>query len=105
MGDTSKKDDRGMYLPSDPPPKDPLPSEINLVDLLDKHLLILYRETRTLLELTSQGRPLGKDYAYSMRENIKLLLELIKKEKDLLNSLSKEEIEKLLNHDKDSNGR
>lgn len=94
------KDDNGCYVRSRPeaPPKDPIPSEINLSDLLDKHLLVLYRETRTLLQDTSGGEPLSKDRAHSMRENIKLLMDLIKKEKELLSSIPKEELDKLLNN-------
>jgi len=101
----SIKDENGAYVRSQsasssappPPPQDPIPSEINLSELLDKHLLVLYRETRSLLQETAHGDPLTKDRAHSMRENIKLLMDLIKKEKELLSSLPKEELDKLLN--------
>lgn len=95
------KDENGHYVPSQPASKvaDPIPSDINLSDLLNKHLLILYRETRSLLEETATGKSLSKDRAHSMRENIKLLMDLIKKEKQLLESLPEEELKKLLNND------
>jgi|SRR5579859_6734086 len=97
------KDENGQYLPlpiSKPPKKhrDPKASDISLDDLMDKHLLLLYRETRMLLEESSGGK-LSKDSANSMRENMKLIVELKKKEKELLDNLSNEELEELKNKD------
>ena len=100
-GMVSVKDENGSYLPSHSMPakpeiKDPLKSDISLTDLMDSHLLLLYRETRALLLESATGGKLNKDSALSMRENLKLIMELRKKEKELLESMSDEEIKALI---------
>ena len=97
------KDENGIYqtvkVPEPEKPKkfrDPKASEISLDDLMEKHLTLLYRETRNLLMESSEGK-LGKDSAHSMRENMKLIVELKKKEKEVLSDMSVEELEKLTN--------
>jgi hypothetical protein len=74
---------------------DPAIIDISLDDLLGKSLLILYREIRNLL-IESSGGKLDKDSSQNLRDYIKLLNELKTKEKDVLNTLSDEELEKLL---------
>lgn len=92
------KDSNGIFLPPTPKTeiKDPPKSDINLNDLLDSHLLLLYRQTRALLIASAQNGLLGKDESHCMRENLKLIMELKKKEKELLDELSDEEIERLI---------
>lgn len=97
----SPKDAKGSYLPPEGAPRsetpsDPLPKDINLDDLISKHLLILYRETRSLMVESASGK-LSKDSAISMRDNMRLLFELKKKERELLDNLTDEDIVKLLN--------
>lgn len=99
----SQKDDNGAYLPSGlvPPTKakrirEPSPSGINLSSLMDKHLLLLYRETKHLLTESASGGKLSKDSSYAMRENLKLIMDLKKKEKELLDNLSNEDLAKLI---------
>lgn len=93
------KDESGSYVKEPTPPapisnSDPKISDISLDDLLDKHLLILFRETKNLLMESSSGK-LNKDNSQCMRDNIKLLIELKKKEKELLDALSDEDLERL----------
>lgn len=105
-GQVSVKDSSGAYLPShsSPPPKktrirrpkEPLPSDINLTDLIDKNLLILFRETQKLMRESGTLELLPKDSAHSVRENLKLLVELRKKEKEILDTMTDEDIEKLI---------
>lgn len=71
------------------------PNTVGLDDLLEKNLVILYRETRQLLELSARGI-LGKDNAHSVRENLKLIVDLKKKETDLLTTMTDEDLAKYL---------
>lgn len=77
------------------PPQDPLVKDISLDDLLGKHLLLLYRETRSLLQESARGEKLSRESAQCLRDNLKLLLELKENEKKLLEDLSDEELEKM----------
>lgn len=102
-GSVSIKDDTGAFIKASLPPiekkkavRDPKPSQISLGELMDKHLLLLYRETRALLMESGNGGRLSKDSATMMRENLKLIVELRKKEKELLDQLSDDEIKKLI---------
>lgn len=79
------------FLPKQVAVEEETYSGVNLGDLLEKHLNVFYRETRSLLERSSHGK-LDKDSAHSMRENIKLLLDLKKKEKELLDELTIDEL-------------
>lgn len=102
------KDENGIFVrpaasasSAEPPlPKkrnrDPKPSDISLNDLMDKHLLLLYRETKMLLQESSKGAKLSKESALCVRENLKLLMELKKKEKELLDTASDAELKKLV---------
>lgn len=85
--------------PAEPPKKRrirvPKANEISLTDLVNKHLLLLYRETRHLLVESTTGK-LSKDSSTAMRENIRLLMEMKKKEKDLLDTLSNDELDALI---------
>jgi len=100
----SVKDERGAYVPSHlaprkrrpKKPREPKASEVNLKDLIDKNLLILYRETRKLMVLSASDGLLGKDSAHSVRENLKLMVDLKKKEKEVLDEMSDEDIKKLI---------
>ena len=74
---------------------EPIAADISLDDLIGKSLLILYRETRALLEESSAGK-LSKDSAVCVRDNLKLLKELKEKEKSVLDNLTDEELEKLV---------
>lgn len=76
--------------------KDPKAADISLKDLIDKHLLLMYRETKALLTESSTGAKLSKDSALCVRDNLKLLMELKKKEKDVLDALSDEDLQKLI---------
>lgn len=78
-------------------PTDPPISGISLDDLLGKHLLLLYRETRSLMMESANGEKLSKESAQCLRDNLKLLLELKMREKDILEDLSDEELEKAAN--------
>jgi hypothetical protein len=99
-----QKDENGIYLPPvmvSPPKKkrvrDPKPADISLSDLMDKYLLLLYRETKHLLRESVSDGKLSKDSSHCMRENVRLIIDLKKKEKELLDSLSAEELDKLTN--------
>lgn len=98
------QDESGAFLPphmipketAKRGPKDPPKADINLDNLLDSYMLILFRETRSLLVATSKGGKLTKDDAQSMRDNMKLVMELKKKERELLDSLTDTDIQRLI---------
>lgn len=80
--------------PDSAPTSDPKPSDIDLDDLLDKQTLILYRETKNLLIESSKGL-LSPAASGSLERVMKLTAELRKRQKELLENLSDEELEKL----------
>ncbi len=80
-------------------PPDPKLTDISLDELLSKSILILYREIRSLLLESSTGK-LCKDSAQSLRDYIKLLNELKEREKDVLESLSDEQLKEIANENK-----
>ena len=86
-----------------PPPTpvllDPPVGKISLDWLIGRHILMIYRETRTLLENCSGGRKLCKEDAQCLRDNLKLLLELKDREKDLLEGFEDAELEKRASND------
>lgn len=91
------KDTNGAFIKPPAGPKksrDPKPSDISLDDLLQKHLLLLYRETRVLLEQSMESSGLNKDDSLKMRENARLIMELKKRQKELLDDMSDEDLEK-----------
>lgn len=91
------KDDKGIYIKQMPskPETDIKVTDISLDDLIGKYYLILHRETKNLLIESAAGK-LDKDSSQCMRDNIKLLLELKKKEKELLESLTDEELKDIV---------
>lgn len=91
----STKDGNGAYLPPQPalPPEQP-PSDIDLKDVLDRQLLILWRVTQQLAR--ASATELSKDQIQSLATCIKITMELKAKENELLERLSPEESEALL---------
>lgn len=83
----------GTHWPQVLMPKEEISSDINLSDLLERHLHILFRETKALMEQSSRGK-LDRDAAHSMRENLKLILDLLKKEKEILQGFTGEDLKK-----------
>lgn len=69
-------------------------NDISIDKLLTDGLLGIYREVKNLLYLSAKGK-LGKDSARDLRDTVKLLFELKDREKDLLENLSNEDLEKL----------
>jgi hypothetical protein len=107
-GDVSVKDENGIFTkvssaapkPQEEAARDPSPKDIILDDMMDNHMLLLFRETRALvMESKMEGR-LSKESAYAMRENLKLLCVLKKAEKDLLEVLPNKELDKLISEKK-----
>lgn len=70
-------------------------TEIDLKELLDKCRLILQREIRNLSSESTEGR-LSKDASQSLVNYIKLLQDLIKKENELFDSMTDEQIKDLI---------
>lgn len=100
------KDAHGIYTPTPkaveaPPtlatshPSDPKVSDISLDDLIGKHLLIIYRDTRQLLIESVTGK-LSKESSQCLRDNLKLLLELKDREKDIFEDIPEEELRKII---------
>lgn len=81
--------------PASPPLLEHKFHDINLDSLLNRHLQLLYLETRQL-EAEARAGKLPKDSAYAMRENLKLIMELKKKEKELLDNLTDDDITKMI---------
>lgn len=93
------KDETGAYIKlpkpvavEEAPYTEPLRHDVSLDDLLSRCMLVLWREVYNLQEATSGGSKLTKEQALELRENTRLLMELKKKEKDLLDGLSDEEL-------------
>lgn len=104
-------DENGRFVPSHQvPPEEPaekphLPDgrNVSLTDLLEKNLALLYQETRYLMEESRSQGKLSKDSAYAMRENMKLIMDLKKKERELLDALTVEELEQLAREESEKN--
>lgn len=77
----------------DPPPSEPdIPlSDISVDRLLDTGLVILMREMKNLMSLSSNGKLEAND-ARDLRDTVKLLFELKEREAKSLASLSDEEL-------------
>lgn len=98
------KDEHGAYVkvPAESKPaesvtlptpyNEPLRHDIDLDDLISRCRLVLWREVHNLQIASAGGAKLTKDQAIELRENMKLLVELKKKEKDYLDSLPDEEL-------------
>lgn len=69
-------------------------ADADLDNLLSKCLIILDREVRHLMMLSMEK--LNKDNAHSLREHTKLIMDLKKREKELLDDLPEGELEKLV---------
>jgi hypothetical protein len=61
--------------------------------MLNNHMLLLFRETRALVTESKENGRLTKDSAESMRRNLQLIMDLRKKEKELLETLTDEELQ------------
>ncbi len=68
------------------------PSDISITRLIEDGLIILYREIKNLLSLSSKGK-LDKDSARDLRDHLKLLFELKAQEDSMLKGLTDEELE------------
>lgn len=95
------KDDKGAYVPAvvgafkyEGPLaiKEPDP-EVSLDDILGKQLLALARVTKQLV-MASSGGGMTKDEIQSLATCIKVTMDLKAKEKELLDTLTDEELEK-----------
>lgn len=87
------KDASGAYTPPEAPkPESPLPSDVDIAELLEKTLGILYREVRSLMTESARGK-LHKDSAATLVQYIKTLKELREDELELLGKMTKEELE------------
>ncbi len=74
--------------------KDVASTDISIDRLLTDGLLGIYREVKNLLYLSAKGKLSSSD-AKDLRDTVKLLFELKDREKDLLENLSNEDLEKL----------
>ncbi len=82
------KDENGIFI------KESETIDFSLDGFLEKYLLILHRETKNLLEESKIGK-LDKDSSQCVRDNLKLIMELKKQEKAVLDNLTDEELKKL----------
>jgi hypothetical protein len=89
------KDSNGAYLPQEPAskPAPEKPVDTNLDNMLYLQLETLARATGALHGASYRG--LTKDEIQSLNTCIKLTMELKAKEKELLDNLTDEELEKL----------
>lgn len=95
----SKKDDSGAFIKEGPAtilPPEPAPSDIDIADLLSKTLEILRREVKHLL-MESSAEKLHPNSARDLVNYVKLLSELHSEEKDLLDTLTDDELKEILN--------
>lgn len=74
--------------------KDVSSNDISIDRLLTDGLLGIYREVKNLLYLSAKGK-LSPTDAKDLRDTVKLLFELKDREKDLLENLTNEDLEKL----------
>lgn len=83
----------GHAPPPPPPLKEPEPpaSDISVDKLIGKGLIIIDREIRNLMSLSSSGKLESTD-ARDLRDTVKLLFELKERESNSLSSLSDEEL-------------
>lgn len=73
----------------------PLVSDISIQRLIDDSLLILYREIKQLLFLSSKGK-LPPENARDLRDHLKLLFELKNRENEMLSKVTDEQLEQML---------
>jgi hypothetical protein len=77
----------------------PNASDIDLKDLLGKTRVILWREISELMQ-ESAGKLLSKDSSQALVNYIKLLKDLIKDENELIDTMSDEDLEKIMKGNK-----
>lgn len=82
--------------------KDPVVSDISIDGLIDSGLLVLFREVKQLLLLSSKGK-LSPTDARDLRDHIKLLFEIRDREGDVLHLMSDEDLHKILENRKNAN--
>lgn len=75
--------------------KDPAVADISVQRLIDDGLLILFREIRNLMLLSTHGKLSAAD-ARDLRDHVKLLFDMRSMEKDSLSKLSDEELKALV---------
>lgn len=95
---TGIKDDTGAYVksvpPAIPPPMLPVVTDISLDTIHERQLLILHREVHRLTEL-SAAKLLSKDEGIAFERCVKILREFKKEERDALDSLDDDDLDKL----------
>lgn len=67
-------------------------SDISVARLIDDGLIVLYREIKNLLALSSKGK-LDPNDAKDLRDHLKLLFELKDREKESLGGMTDEQLE------------
>lgn len=89
------KDEKGSYTKV-PPKPEPLPmdTDISLDDIGERYLLILHRQSKLLLEQSTNL--LNDEQLRNLGTCFKQWLDFKKQEKELLKSLSKEQLQELL---------
>ena len=91
------KDESGSYIKETPVSvavEDVTVVDLSLDSFMEKYLHLLHRETKALFLEAAQGK-LSRDSSQSMRDNLKLIMELKKQEKQLLDNLTDDELKKL----------
>lgn len=95
------KDDTGSFIPlpklQTPPVKteDPIPESISIDALLSTGLNAIYRTMRYLMgEISSPGGP-SRETIMNLKDIMSMLHDLKKKEQDLMDDFSDEDLEKL----------
>lgn len=96
----NEKDASGAYTKSPAPSPEPQPvvADLSLDAILNKQLLALERVTKQLL-ISASGGAMSNAEIQSLATCIRTTLELKAKEKELLDFLSDEELEKASNAD------
>lgn len=91
---TSIKDDTGAFVKVIPPAPEPVVTDIRLDDIHERQLLILHREVKRLTELSATSL-LSKDEGIAFERCVKILREFKKEERDALDALSDEKLDRL----------
>lgn len=87
------KDETGAYVKVSP---EPLPSlvDVSIDDLLGKGLLAVERVMKSILTEASSGNP-SREAVMNLKDCMAILWELKKKERDFLDNLTDEELERM----------
>ena len=75
-----------------------IPSEVSLDAILDRQLLALHRVTKQLASLSVSGQ-MTKDEIQSLATCIRVTMDLKAKEKELLDKMSDDDLEKVADKD------